>query len=142
MTRKKSTLVVPSVLIAFVGVLLAGWKSSNHGICSSGQELPGQQSICAVSETIYYIGIVLIVVGVVSLIVALVSHREATNQTSIPVSAPRGGLHIQLSKVGQFGGTGQSWRKSGHQRRRVTSKGHFGGRRTSKHDSCHEEMKG
>jgi hypothetical protein len=90
MTRKKSTLVVPSVLIAFVGVLLAGWKSSNHGICSSGQELPGQQSICAVSETIYYIGIVLIVVGVVSLIVALVSHREATNQTSIPVSAPPG----------------------------------------------------
>jgi hypothetical protein len=92
MSRRKSTLAVPAVLMALVGVILVGWKSSNHAICSSGQELPGQQSICTASEVIYYAGIVLIVVGVVTLIVALVSTsgRGATNPPSGPVSAPPG----------------------------------------------------
>jgi len=89
---KKSNSLTLSAAIAVFGIVLVSWKSSNHGICRSGQELPSQQSICTVSETIYYLGIVLIVLGVVLLLVSLVSksNHQIPNQPSMPVSAPPG----------------------------------------------------
>ena len=88
--RKRSGFVIPSALIVAFGIILGSWKSSDHGVCSSGQELPGQD--CTGSEIIYYAGIVLIVLGVALLVAGLASAvvRDNRPQTPVPTPAPPG----------------------------------------------------
>jgi hypothetical protein len=74
-------LIIAGVVLAPLGVLGLGFESSNHSVCNSslGVVVPAGESaqgVCAAANIIFYLAVLLLVVGIAMAIIGLVLHAR------------------------------------------------------------------